>query len=504
MLTVRDLRKSFGATAALAGSSLEVLPGEVHALVGENGAGKSTMIKVLAGAIHADSGEIHWLGNPYRPANPADARRHGIATCYQELAVVPHLTVAENILLGQELSWGGWVRSRASRQRAAAVLESLDQSRISPDARVGGLPLSAQQFVEIARAVASDARLIILDEPTSALTQSDAESLFALVRRLREQGISFLYVSHFLEEIMRLCDRYTVMNDGRTVGTGQVSDVTMDDLIAMMVGRRVEDLYPHVPHQAGDVVLDVSGLRGADGKPSGTDFRVRAGEIIGIGGLVGSGRTELLRCIYGLNAASAGDIRMSTSPDENLRHATVAKRLRRGIAFASEDRKTEGLALRLSLAENIGMSALGRVARKGWLAPRRLRSMARESANTLDAVYRNIAQPVMDLSGGNQQKIALARLLFSEARVLLLDEPTRGIDVGSKAVIYRWLGEEAARGRAVVITSSYIPELLGVCDVIGVMFRGRLVAIGPRKAWSEEKILLGATTGVNPIEEALR
>ncbi|MCX7019353.1 MAG: sugar ABC transporter ATP-binding protein [Candidatus Sumerlaeota bacterium] len=499
ILEVRGLDKAFGATRALDSASLQIREDEIHALVGENGAGKSTLIKVLAGALRADAGDITWLGRRWFPPTPAAARDMGIATCHQELSIAPHLSVTENILLGQEISTAGWVCRRESRRHVIRILETLDQAHIPVDAPAGSLPISSQQLVEIARAIASNARLIILDEPTSSLTQSDAQSLFALIRRLRERGTSFLYVSHFLEEIMQLCDHYTVMSDGRTVGSGRVAGTTIDGLISMMVGRKITDLYPQTPHKQGEPLLTLSGLAGAGGKPGRTDFSVRRGEILGIGGLVGSGRSELLRAIYGLRRAQRGRVTISKYPDENMAAKSVAHRLRRGLGFASEDRKTEGLSPRQSLAENIGLSALQRAARGGWLRPRILRALAREAADSLSAVYRDIGQPVMDLSGGNQQKIALARLLFSQSDVLLLDEPTRGIDVGSKTVIYQWLGAEAARGKAIMLTSSYLPELLGMCDRIGMMCRGRLVALGPRTAWTEEKMLLAATTGANPV-----
>jgi len=503
ILEVRGLDKSFGATRALDNASLRICQGEIHALVGENGAGKSTMIKVLAGALRADAGEVIWLGRHWLPPTPAAARAMGIATCHQELSIAPHLSVTENVLLGQEISTGGWVRRRESRRRVAHILETLDQTHIPVDAPAGSLPISSQQLVEIARAIASNARLIILDEPTSSLTQSDAQSLFALIRRLRERGTSFLYVSHFLEEIMELCERYTVMSDGRTVGSGSVPGTTIDGLISMMVGRKITDLYPQTPHTPGEPLLTLDELTGVGGKPGCAAFSVRRGEILGLGGLVGSGRSELLRAIYGLRRAQQGRITISKYPDENMTASGVAHRLRRGLGFASEDRKSEGLSLRQSLAENIGMSAMRRAARCGWLRPRVLRALAREAANSLSAIFRDINQPVMDLSGGNQQKIALARLLFSQSDVLLLDEPTRGIDVGSKTVIYQWLGSEAAQGKAIVLTSSYLPELLGMCDRIGMMCRGRLVALGPRAAWTEEKMLLAATTGVNPLGDAI-
>jgi ribose transport system ATP-binding protein len=291
------------------------------------------------------------------------------------------------------------------------------------------------------------------------------------------------------------------MRDGRTVAAGEVAQTSIDELIALMVGRKVEELYPHVPHAIGPTVLDVRALSGPRGKPDRVSLAARRGEILGLGGLVGSGRSELLRAIFGLHPALEGQIAILPQSARNLAHTPPAVRQRLGLGFASEDRKGEGLALRLSVAENIALPALERAASWNWLWTGKMRKMSREAAQSLSTVYRDINQRAGDLSGGNQQKIALARLLFTGANVLLLDEPTRGIDVGSKAIVYQWLGRAAAQGKTIVLTSSYIPELLGLCDRIGVMYRGRLAALGARRAWTEEKLLLAATTGANPLGE---
>ncbi|HOE95215.1 MAG TPA: sugar ABC transporter ATP-binding protein [Candidatus Sumerlaeota bacterium] len=501
LLHAHAIQKHFGATHALDGAELSIGRGEIHALVGENGAGKSTMIKILAGALRPDGGRILWRGQPYQPARPADARRRGIATCHQELAIAPHLTVTENVLLGQELARAGWIRRRPSAERVRALLALLEQSHIPLHLPAGRLPLAQQQFVEIARALAADAQLIVLDEPTSALTQADARHLFDRIRALRDQGVSFLYVSHFLEEVMELCDRYTVMRDGRTVDSGRVAEIGPDDLVAKMVGRRVDQLFPRPARTPGAEVLAVANLSGPGGRPAGVSLSLRAGEVVGIGGLVGSGRSELLRTIYGLLPPASGEAVLIAGDRPRPLTAGADRRIRLGLGFASEDRKNEGLALRLSLAENIGLGALGRIARIGWLSGARLRRLAIPAADALSTVYRDIGQRALDLSGGNQQKVALARLRFSQARVLLLDEPTRGIDVGSKVLIYEWLNREAAEGKAILLTSSHNPELLGICDRIGVMYRGRLVALAPRAQWTEERLLRAATLGEPPPRE---
>ena len=481
-LILQDVRKSFGATAALRGVSLGVGEGEVHALIGENGAGKSTLMKILSGAHEADAGRIALDGAPFAPRNPHEARGAGVAMIYQELNLAPDLSVAENIVLGAEPSRLGWLRRGAMRDTARRALAELGHGDLPPDAPVRSLSIAEQQLVEIARALAGEPRVMIFDEPTSSLTQADAERLFAVIARLKARGVSVIYISHFLEECRRVCDRFTVLRDGESVGTGALTETPMAEIIRLMVGREVSELYPRIAHTPGETVLRVDAAASESGGLS-----VRAGEIFGLFGLVGSGRTELLRRIFGLDAMTAERVTIFGREETS---ASPPRRLAQGVGLLSENRKEEGLMLQRSLAENL--TATRPVARGGWLFRGRERSVTRDWISKLSVRARDPGQAVGELSGGNQQKIALGRLLHHDAKILLLDELTRGIDVGSKAQIYRLTGELAAQGKAVLFVSSYIPELLGVCDTIGVMCRGKLAATRPAAEWTEHTLMEAA------------
>jgi ribose transport system ATP-binding protein len=482
---MKGIEKSFGATRALAGVDLAVETGQVLALVGENGAGKSTLMKILSGAYQPDAGQMWLDGRPYRPRNPHESRRAGVAMIYQELAQCPHLSVAENILLGCELTAGPLVRRRAQHRAAAAALAKVGRPDISPDMQISRLRIAERQLVEIARAVAVGCRVLVLDEPTSSLPKRDAEHLFELVRRLRAQGHAIIYISHFIEEARELSDRFTVLRDGRSVGGGITADASEAHIIALMVGREVEKLYPRSPRQAGEIVLDVSHLQSVDQKCRDASLALRRGEVLGIAGLVGSGRTEMLRAIFGLNRIKSGQVRAIAL----VGAASPARRWDAGIGMLSEDRKTEGLAVDLSIADNLTLASLG-----PFVFPARQQRQVRRWIERLGIRCRAPGQPVRDLSGGNQQKVALARLLHHDVDVLLLDEPTRGIDVGSKAQIYQLIDELAAQGKAILMVSSYLPELLGVCDRVAVMCKGRLGAARPVAQTDEHQIMLEATS----------
>lgn len=479
-LSIAGLRKAFDATVALSSVDLEVNEGEVHAVLGENGAGKSTLMGVLAGAIARDAGTIALDGVPYAPHSPREARELGIAVVYQELSLCAHLTVAENVLLGLESTKHGLIDRRTELARVRAALDRVGARSLDPDIRVSDLPPAAAQLVEIARAVASKLpRILILDEPTSSLGATDAENLFALVRELRGQGVSILYVSHFLEEVQKLCDRYTVLRDGHSVGSGTIAEVTIDELIAKMAGRAVERLFERSRREPGEVLLDARSLS-ATPRPSDASLSVRRGEILGISGLVGAGRTELLRAIFGLQPIVRGEVRVGawlgpTTPHDALEH---------GVGLLSEDRKREGLALTRSVTENLTLSRLPRIVRA-----REQREATRSWVERLGIRVGDVDAPVAQLSGGNQQKVALARLLHHDVDVLLLDEPTRGVDVRSKREIYAIIDALAAKGKAVIIVSSWIPELLGLCDRVAVMRRGRLGEARPVDEWTEETLL---------------
>jgi ribose transport system ATP-binding protein len=492
-LAMTGVCKHFGSTQALRGVDLDLRAGEVHALVGENGAGKSTLMKVLSGAERPDAGAMLLDGRPYRPSGPQEARRLGVAMIYQELTLLPHLSVEDNVLLGLEPASWGFLRRAEGRRRVRDALALLEHSEIKPESSVNRLSPALQQLVEIARALLMDVRVLVLDEPTSSLTQEDARRLFALVRRLRDRGVTVVYISHFLEEVQQVADRFTVLRDGQSVGGGAVRDFSIGRIIELMVGRSLTEQFPRVPHTPGEPVLELRGLR-TDTSGEGIDLTLHRGEILGLAGIVGAGRTELLRAVFGLDAVRRGVVRVHahTSP-----RATPRQRIGQGVGMLSEDRKQEGLALRQSVADNLTYSRL-RPYRwlpcSGLLDLRRRRRAAAEWLARL-RVRGGPEQPVGELSGGNQQKVALGRLLHQEADVLLLDEPTRGVDVGSKAEIYRLIGELAARGRAILFVSSYLPELLGVCDRLAVMARGRLSAVRPVHEWTPEQVMVHATAG---------
>jgi ribose transport system ATP-binding protein len=495
-LEMRGVSKWFGATRALHRVDLHVHRGEVLALVGENGAGKSTLMKVLSGAHAPDEGEMRLDGQPYRPRNPLEARRHGIAMIYQELSLAPHLSVMENILLGVEPVVGPLVRWAEMRRRAAAALEQVGLARVRPETLVNRLSIAEQQMVEIARSVALESRVLVLDEPTSSLTRHDIDRLFALIRALRSRGIAIIYISHFLEEVEQVSDRFAVLRDGESVGTGVTAATPVERIIAMMVGREVSDLYPRSARRGdGEIVLEIRELCGGD-KPRSASLKLRRGKVLGIAGLMGAGRTEMIRAIFGLQRVARGEIRVGAYCGA----CPPRRRWAQGVGMVCEDRKQEGLALGLSIADNITMSRLGGLGRWRFVLPSRQRAAAAPWIQRLPIKCAGPSQRVSALSGGNQQKVAIARLLHADVDVLLLDEPTRGIDVASKAQIYQLIDElaagDAAEGRApkaVLMVSSYLPELLGVCDEIAVMTRGRLGPTRPVSQWNEHQLMLAAT-----------
>jgi len=492
-LDMRDVHKRFGATVALAGVSLTVESGEVHALVGENGAGKSTLMKVLSGAHPADRGTMRLDGRDYRPRNPLDARQAGVAMIYQELSLAGHLTVEENILLGMEPHTLGLIHRREVRRKALEAIRYFEHPEIRPDVPVGRLTVAAQQLVEVARALAVGCRVLVLDEPTSSLTRQDVERLFALIQRLKDQGHAIVYISHFIEEVKRVADRVTVLRDGKSVGVGEASDLTIEQIVSMMVGRTVQDLYPRSPRTRGEAVLEVQGLAGID-KPVSASFALHRGEVLGIAGLVGAGRTELLRTLFGLMPVRSGTVRIGAYYGP----ASPTRRWAQGVGILSEDRKEEGLALSMSVADNMTLSKLKGFGPLGLVLPGRQAAAARRWVDRLDIRCRGPRQRLLDLSGGNQQKVAVARMLQHDVDILLLDEPTRGIDVAAKATLYKLIdeltcGADGREPKAVLMVSSYLPELLGVCDRIAVMCRGRLGPARNAADVTEKDLMLEAT-----------
>ena len=490
LLTMTGISKRFGATQALSQVSLNVAAGRVLALIGENGAGKSTLMKVLSGAHSPDSGTMMLAGKPYAPDGPHDARLAGVSMIYQELNLAPDLSVEDNIMLGQECRRFGLLDRKSQREKVHRALELLGHPDLRPETPVGELSIALQQLVEIARALAADSKVIVFDEPTSSLTRHDVEHLFAVIRKLRDAGLGIVYISHFLEEIRQVCDCYAVLRDGSSVGTGELADTTDAEIVSLMVGRGVSELFPTVPHSPGEVVLHVDNVSGQQ-SPHGVSFELRRGEILGLAGLIGAGRTELLRCLFALDPVRSGEVKVA-----QLTPAPVVRnRIRAGLGLVSEDRKTEGLAQSRAIVDNMTYSRLQPYSRFGWLNLRRRREAAVRWMTRLQVKAASPEQTIGELSGGNQQKVAIARVLHQQADVLLLDEPTRGIDVGTKSEIYRLMGELAAEGRAIIFVSSYLTELLAVCDRIGVMSRGQLREIRPTRDWTEEAVMSVAVSG---------
>jgi ribose transport system ATP-binding protein len=486
---MRGIRKAFRATTALAGVDLAVAGGEICGLIGQNGAGKSTLMGILAGALAPDGGEMAIDGRPYAPRSPIEARRAGVAMIYQELSLAPHLSVMENILLGAEPMRFGLVDRSRMRGIATGALAELGHDDISPDAIVGTLSVAAQQLVEIARALAVGCRVLVLDEPTSSLGHADVRRLFDLLRRLKQQGHAIVYISHFIEEVKEVADRFVVLRDGRNAGGGPTPDATPAQIVELMVGARVGDLFPRTPREPGAPLLDLDAL-----EPGAATFTLHRGEIVGIAGLIGSGRTRLLRTIFGLEPVRAGRVRIGVVSGP----ATPHQRWQQRVGFLSEDRKDEGLALALDVGDNLTMTRMEPFGRAGFVSPARQAQAAQKWIERLEIKCTGPGQPSSELSGGNQQKIAIARLLHHDVDALVLDEPTRGVDVGSKAQIYRLVDglvsrEHGGAAKGVLMVSSYLPELLGLCDRIAVMRRGRLAPPVPAASLTEHELMMAAT-----------
>ncbi|HET9997819.1 MAG TPA: sugar ABC transporter ATP-binding protein [Nocardioides sp.] len=488
LLLMRGIVKTFPGVRALDGVDLEVRAGEVHCLLGQNGAGKSTLIKVLAGAHRPDEGTIEWRGEPVTLANPQAAITRGISTIYQELDLVAGLSVAENIFLGHEMSRGGLLKRSETRRLARALLKRLGHAEIRVDREVGTLPSSGQQIVSMARALSHDTRLIVMDEPSAALDQQEVQTLFRVIRDLTTQGVAVVYISHRLEEIRQVGDRVTVLKDGRTVATDLPARTTAtSDLIRLMTGRDIEYVFPERPAPDNDAatVLQVEGLT-LSKKFADVSFQVRAGEIVGLAGLVGAGRSEILETVYGARRATTGTV---TVDGKRLRRGSVRAAVRAGIGLAPEERKSQGLLLDQPVFHNITVSSMSRFARGGFLDRGAERDAARELTTSLDVRPTGVDRPVRTLSGGNQQKVVLARWLLRECRVLLLDEPTRGVDVGARSEIYALVRSLAEQGLAVVVVSSDVEEVLGLADRVLVVREGVVVHEGPAAEIDEHRVL---------------
>jgi rhamnose transport system ATP-binding protein len=505
LLELTGISKAFAGVQALRSVSFDLCAGEVHALVGENGAGKSTLIKVITGAHLPDLGTIEVMGRPVGTLDPVRARGLGIAAIYQQPALFPDLTVAENIAIGLEPG-GGWRRIRWSRRRRRArdLLATIGAA-IDPEAEVRALSMPEQQLVEIARALGADARIMIMDEPTASLSDKEVDRLFRVIADLKSQGVGVIYISHRLEELPQIADRVTALRDGVLVGTRRMDDVSRADLIRMMVGRELSAVFPKALVEPGEVVLELEDVGCHSAGVRNINLSVRAGEIVGLAGLVGAGRTELARVLFGLTPAQTGEVWLRGRPvaiDSPMRAAAL------GIAYLPEDRRRHGVILDMTTAANVTLATLRAASRFGFLDCRQERATAGRFVQQLGIKTPSLETPVVNLSGGNQQKVALARWLAARPALLILDEPTQGVDVGAKAEIHRLMSELAGRGLAILMISSELPEILGMSDRIAVMHGGTIVGVLDRALATQEAILelaLGHVakcgTGILPVIE---
>jgi len=484
-----DVSKSFGAVRALREVSLTLTGGRAHALLGENGAGKSTLIKVLAGVHRPDTGQVLVDGQPTRFVSPADAKAAGVAVIYQEPTLFGDLSVAENVAMGRHPTRrGGLVDTAAMREQAELLFERLGVD-IDPKRPARGLSIADQQLVEIAKALGSDARVIIMDEPTAALSGTEVARLFGVVGALREHGAAVLFVSHRIDEVFELCQDATVLRDGGFVWSGPLTEQTPDSVVRLMVGRSLDALFPKQEVEAGDTVLSVRRLT-REGVFTDVSFDVRAGEILALAGLVGAGRSEIARAVFGVDKPDAGEVLVR---GKRIRPGSPGAAMSAGIGFVPEDRRQQGLVLDASIERNAALASLDRLSRFGFLRSSDERSLAADWAVKLQLKFARLTDPVAVLSGGNQQKVVLAKWLSRQPRVLIVDEPTRGIDVGTKAEVHRLLSELAAQGVAVLMISSELPEVLGMADRVLVVREGRVVGEFDRAEADEERIVLAAT-----------
>jgi rhamnose transport system ATP-binding protein len=488
LVELRDLAKSYGGVHALADVSFAIDAGTVHALVGENGAGKSTLVKILTGVVHPDDGQVLVDGEPQRIGDPQAAHRLGIVAMYQEPTVFPDLTVAENVFAGRHPRSGlRAVDWRRMRSNVARLLDELGVD-FGPDTPVRGLGVADRQLLEIAKALSSSARLLIMDEPTAALSPNEVDNLFRTVRRLRERGVAIVFISHRLEEVSAIADTITVLRDGRHVATKPAAQVPHGEIVRLMVGRSLDALFPKEEAELGDVVLRAEGLS-RRGVFSGVSFELRRGEIVGLAGFVGSGRTEVARAIFGIDRLDGGQLWIE---ERRFRPGSPRAALRRGLAYLPEDRLHQGLVQAMSIATNASMAVLPQLTPGGLLRPWRERALALRFMDELRIKATSPGQVVRSLSGGNQQKVVLSKWLAAEPQILILDEPTHGVDVGTKADVHRTISHLAAGGLTILLISSELLEILGMSDRVLVMREGQLVAEITRKDASEERIIQAA------------
>jgi rhamnose transport system ATP-binding protein len=492
LLTVDGAAKNFGGVKALVSASLTLYSHEIHALLGENGAGKSTLLKTLAGVHSLDAGSITLNGKEFAQGSTRTAREQGIAVIYQEPNLFPDLTLAENVFAGRQPIKNGSVDWKLMQSEAARLFNQLGVS-LNPQSRARGLSIADQQIVEIAKAISTQANVIVMDEPTAALSSKEVDRLFAVARTLREQGCAVVFVSHRLDEVFALCDRITIMRDGSTVSTAPISDMTEPEVIRAMVGRDVSELFPKLETTVGDVILSVKDLA-RDGQFENISFDVRAGEIVALAGLVGSGRSEVARAIFGVDAHDSGSVSMFGKELDN--HSPSAA-MSAGIALVPEDRRLQGLFMPTSIAKNAAITSLGRIRKAFLIRAKDERAVSEEWTSVMQTKFASIDDPVERLSGGNQQKVVLAKWLATNPRLLIVDEPTRGIDVGTKSEVHRLLSQKAKEGLAVLMISSELPEVLGMADRILVMREGHIVREFSRKDATSELVIAAATGAVH-------
>ncbi|SJZ32755.1 sugar ABC transporter ATP-binding protein [Selenihalanaerobacter shriftii] len=491
ILEMEGITKTFPGVKALDNVDLRLYKGEVHALLGENGAGKSTLMKVLNGIYENDSGTIYLKGNEVKFDNPKEAQKAGLAIIHQELELVPYLTIAENIFLGREPVKGLFVDTKCLIQNTKEIIDRLGVD-INPKSKIKNLNIGNQQMVEIAKALSQDANILVMDEPTSSLTPKEIDILFDLIDRLRAEGIAIVYISHRMEEIFEICDRVTVLRDGVNAGEVKIDETDEDELIKMMVGRKIEDRFPEIKENRSDKILEVKDLT-VPGKVDNVSFELYKGEVIGVAGLMGAGRTELAKSLYGLFNIQKGDIYLR---GEKVEIRSPKEAIESGIYYLSEDRKGEGLVLSLSVQENTSLSVLNDLLEIGFINKKKEKQMANNYIQDLRIKTPHAKQQVRNLSGGNQQKVAIAKLLTTEPEIVILDEPTRGIDVGAKKEIYELISRLIQQGVAVILISSELPEILNLSHRILVMHEHRLTGEIAAKEADQEKVMKLATGGV--------
>ena len=486
LVQLSGVTRSFAGVQALKGVHLELLPGEVHALVGENGAGKSTLIKIITGALLADSGTLQIAGQTITHNNPTLAKSLGVAAIYQQPALFPDLPVTENIALGLEKPrpWHK-VQWKQRRKRAAELLAQVGAT-FSPDVEVHRLSMPQQQLVEIARALGAEARILIMDEPTASLSDREVDNLFQVIAKLKSSGVGIIYISHRLEELPTIADRVTVLRDGTWISTQPMAEVTRGELIRMMVGREVTAIFPKIQVPLGQTVLEVRDLACQTAGVHGINFSLRAGEILGLAGLVGAGRTELAGVLFGLTPADSGQILLN---GQLVHIASPTQAINHGIAYVPEDRRRHGVILDMSITANTTLASLGNIRTAGLIDFAKERNIANRFVKELGVKTASIFNPVGTLSGGNQQKVSLARWLATNPRVIILDEPTQGVDVGAKSEIHRLMGELAKKGLAILMISSELPEILGMSDRVMVMHHGKIVGTLNRTEATQERIM---------------